>query len=206
MLDRLLADEKFAGRIDRSRIGAAGFSLGGFTVLLAGGARFGAAQYDAFCASPRRDFTCEPQPEHPTAHADFAVLRESDPQVIESLRRSDDSYRDPRIRAVFAVAPALGSGLTEESLRGMRVPVEIVVGEADVTTPPPTNAQRIAALVPRARLTVLPAVTHYTFLDPCTEQGVQVLDLCRDAPAVDRAAVHRRVGEMALRFFRRELR
>ena len=205
VLDRLLADETFGGRIDRARIGAAGFSLGGFTVLLAGGARFSSAQYDSFCASPQRDFTCEPQPEHPTAHEEFARLRGTDATVIESLRRSDDSYRDPRIRAVFAIAPALGSGLTQGSLRRMKVPVGIVVGDADVTTPMATNAARIARLVPAARYTMLPAVSHYTFLDACSARGVEVLDLCRDAPSVDRAAIHRRVGEMVLDFFRRAL-
>jgi predicted dienelactone hydrolase len=205
VLDRLLADESFGSRIDRRRIGAAGFSLGGFTALLAGGARFSSGQYEAFCASPERDFTCEPQPEHPSAHADFAALRATDPVVQESLRHSDESYRDRRIRAVFAIAPALGSGLTRESLRQMPVPVEIVVGNGDVTTPPATNAARIARLVGGTRYTLLPGVTHYSFLDPCTARGVEVLDLCRDPPPIDRRAVHRQVGETALRFFRANL-
>jgi predicted dienelactone hydrolase len=204
VLDRVLADDFLGPRIDRARIGAAGFSLGGFTVLLAGGARFSSAQYDAFCASPGRDYTCEPQPEHPTAHAEFARLR-NDPVVAESLRRSGESYRDARIKAVFAIAPALGSGLAEHSLRALRLPVRIVVGDADVTTPAATNAARIAGQVPGSHLDVLAGVTHYTFLNTCSARGVEVLDLCRERASVDRRATHRRVGELALDFFRTSL-
>lgn len=203
--DRLLADETFGARIDRRRIGAAGFSLGGFTVLLVGGARFSRAQYDAFCASEQRDFTCEPQPEYPTAHAEFALLQDTDEMVRDSLSRSDDSYRDPRIRAVFAIAPAIGSGLTETSLAAIEVPVELVVGDGDLVTPMATNAARIARLVPGARLTTLPGVTHYTFLNRCSDRGVQILDLCRDPAPVNRATIHRQVGDMAVRFFRHSL-
>lgn len=205
VIDRLLADETFGPRIDPARIGAAGFSLGGFTVLLAGGARFSSAQYDAFCASPKRDFTCEPQPEHLAAHADFATIRHT-PRVQQSLRRSGESFRDPRVGAVFAIAPALGSGLTAGSLARLPVPAEIVVGEADVTTPAATNAALVASLIRGSKLTVLPSVTHYTFLDPCDDKGRQVLDICRDPAPTDRAAVHRQVGEMAATFFRAKLR
>jgi len=205
VLDRILADEVFGPRIDGARIGAAGFSLGGFTVLLTAGARFSSARYAAFCASPQRDFTCEPQPEHPTAHAEFARLRETDPIVRESLQHADELYRDDRIRAVFVIAPALGSGLTERSLRSVRVPVELVVGDADVTTPMATNAVHVTGLIPDSRLEVLPGVSHYTFLNPCSARGVEVLDLCRDLASVDRAAIHRKVGEMAWRFFRTSL-
>src|SRR5215469_17533203 len=39
VIDGMLADEEFGPKIDRDRIGAAGFSIGGYTVLLLGGAR-----------------------------------------------------------------------------------------------------------------------------------------------------------------------
>lgn len=205
VLDQLLADSQFGARVDAGRVGAAGFSLGGFTALLTGGARFSREQYAAFCASAQRDFTCEPQPEHPTAHEEFARLRESDPVVIEAISQSDVSYRVPRVKAVFAIAPALGSGVTQTSLAAMSVSLAIVVGDRDATTPMATNAARVAALVPGAEYTVLPEVTHYTFLNACSARGVEVLDLCRDHASVDRSAVHRQVGEMAVAFFRRSL-
>ena len=206
VIDRLLVDPKFGSRIDRNRIGAAGFSLGGFTVIELAGGRFSQATFDAFCRSPDRDFTCGPQNEFPDAPARFAEFRKSDPVTQESLRHSGDSYRDSRIRAVFAISPALGSGFTKAGLGGIRVPVEIVVGAGDPITPPKTNASRYAALIPRAKITVLPGkVGHYTFLHECTEHGKDVLPICRDGEGVDRAAVHYKVAQSAVEFFRRTL-
>lgn len=201
-LDEILRDPLFAGRIDTRRIGAAGFSLGGYTAIAAAGGRFNQREFDRFCASPARDFTCGPQNEFPEAPARFAALRNTDPFVRESLRRAGASYRDRRIRAVFAIAPALGSGFTARDLRGVRVPVKIVVGAADTVTPPATNAQRYAELIRGAQLTVLPGeVGHYTFLHECTPRGVEILPICRDGAGVERADVHRAVAASALEFF-----
>jgi predicted dienelactone hydrolase len=81
------------------------------------------------------------------------------------------------------------------------------VGHSDTVTPPSTNAQRYAALIPGAQLTVLPgAVGHYTFLHECTPRGVQLLPICRDGPGVDRAAIHDAVAASALEFFNSALR
>lgn len=207
-IDRLLADPVFAPRIDATRIGASGFSLGGYTVIAVAGGRFSQSTYNAFCASPQRDFTCEPQNEFPEAHERFDSLkRHQDAAVLESLRHSDESYRDSRVRAVFAIAPALGGGFTTEGLREVRVPVEIVIGAADAITPLASNAQRYASMIRGAKLTVLPGkVGHYTFLSTCTFHGREILPICRDGSGVDRAEVHQRVRDMQLTFFRRTLR
>jgi predicted dienelactone hydrolase len=201
-LDKLLADPMFGPRIDQDRIGAAGFSLGGYTVISVAGGRFIPQEFAWFCRSPRRDFTCEPQPEFPDARKLFEELKKTDPVVQESLRHASDSYRDERIKRVFAIAPALGSGFTKASLSRIRIPVSIVVGEADAVTPPATNAKRYATLIRGAKLTVLPGkVGHLTFLAECGPYGLKTLPICRDADGVDRAAVHQRVSKMALEFF-----
>ena len=206
VLDRLLADPTVGPRIDTTRIGAAGFSLGGYTVLSVAGARFNQQVYDAFCASDERDFTCGPQPEFPQAPALFEALRQSDSGTRASLSRGGDSYRDPRVRAVFAIAPALGAGFTGPDLRDVTVPVSIVVGAGDSITPPRTNAVRYANQIPGATLTILEgAVGHYTFLLPCSDRGRAVVPVCRDGDGVDRAAVHDSVRALALRFFDRTL-
>jgi predicted dienelactone hydrolase len=202
VLDRLLADHIFGTRIDRNRIGAAGFSLGGYSVIAIAGGVFNQKEYDAFCNSPRRDFTCEPQPEFPEARARFEELKKADPVVRESLLHWGDSYRDERIKCVFSIAPALGSGFTKAGLSRIRVPVRIVIGQADEVTPLATNAQRYADLIKGAKLTVLPGgIGHYTFLAECTQNGKRSLAICRDAEGVDRAAVHVQVSELAFEFF-----
>jgi len=202
VIDSVLRDPVFGNRIDDRRIGAAGFSLGGYSVIAAAGGRFSQSTFDEFCGSAQRDFTCEPQNEFPEAPARFALLRDTDTVVRESLRQAGAPYKDRRIKAVFAIAPALGSGFTESGLRPVDVPVQIVVGKADVITPPRTNAQRYASLIHGARLTVLPdGVGHYTFLHECTPRGREALPICRDAAGVNRRAVHESVRELALTFF-----
>ena len=203
VLDKVLADPVFGVRIDRNRIGAAGFSLGGYTVIAIAGGRFSAQEFESFCRSQQRDFTCEPQPEFPAAPRLFEKLKKTDPVVQESLRRANDSFRDKRIKRVFAIAPALGSGFTKASLGKIKIPVFIVIGQADKVTPLATNAQRYANFIKGARLTVLPGeIGHYTFLAECNSHGRAVLDLCRDGEAIDRAAVHETVAQLALEFFR----
>ena len=65
---------------------------------------------------------------------------------------------------------------------------------------------RLKSLYSFSGLTVLPnKVGHYTFLSKCTSDGKNLLPICRDAETVNRAAVHKEVGEMAFKFFRKHL-
>lgn len=212
VLDRLLADPQFGPRIDRNRIGALGFSLGGFTVLETAGARLDQARYMRFCASPARDFTCEPQPEFPDAAKLFEQMVKTDPVVQDALKHSGDSYRDPRVRAVFAIAPVFGGGFAEKDVGDIHIPIEIVDGAGDTVAPPATNAQRYASLIHGARLTILPGkVGHYDFVPVCTDAGKKMAPqmhmerLCHDEPGVDRGKVQEEVRAMALKFFDRTL-
>jgi predicted dienelactone hydrolase len=206
-LDLLLADPQIGPFVDRDRIGAAGFSLGGYTVLAIAGGQFSPERFDEFCASAARDFTCRPQAEFPDARRQFEALKNSNLVVQESLARAHDSYQDARIRAVFAIAPVFGGGFARRGLQAIRIPVEIVVGDADSVASAATNAEYFAANIKGARLTVLPGgVGHYTFLSDCTAEGRGGLPICRDATGVDRAGAHRQVSQMAVEFFERTLK
>jgi predicted dienelactone hydrolase len=203
VLDKLLADPLFGSRINRQQIGAAGFSLGGYTVLALAGGRFNRGEYDRFCGSSERDFTCGAQPEFADAPRLFQDLKAQDTVVRDSLLHSEESYRDRRIRAIFAIAPVFGRAFTRTDLADIRIPVEIVVGRGDTVAPPATNAQHYAALISGAKLMLLPAtVTHYTFVPACTDQGKQTLTrLCYDAPGLNRQRVQAEVGDLAAAFF-----
>lgn len=132
---------------------------------------------------------------------------ESDPDVADAIRHSGDSFRDARIRAVFAIAPVFGSGFDRVGLSDVKVPVAIVVGLGDTTAPPDTNAKRYAAFIKNSKLELLPrSVGHYTFVPECTDQGKKMLGrICHDEPGVTRAAVHAQVSALALNFFERSL-
>ena len=207
VLDHLLADPLFGARIDPTRVGAAGFSLGGYTVIVAAGGRTDLAAFADFCRGPERDATCEEPAEFPGMLAQFERLKGEDPRVQASLRRHHASFRDPRIRAVFVMAPALGRAFTPAGLAEVSVPVAIVVGQADTVAPPPTNAQHLARWIPGATVTVLPGqVSHYTFLSEGTAYGKQASPtFCQDHASIDRAVVHHQVAQMAQEFFAQHL-
>jgi len=141
VLTALLGDPVFGPAIDPHRIGAAGHSAGGETVIALAGGRYDRGRLMAYCASAASlgDATCEPRDAIRRSIETIAALDRTDPAVHASLQRARLSHRDPRIRAVFAIAPALGPGFAAADLASVHVPVAIaiVVGDADETAPPP---------------------------------------------------------------------
>ncbi|MCC8395228.1 alpha/beta hydrolase [Paraburkholderia sp. MMS20-SJTR3] len=205
VLDGMLADPQFGPRVDPARIGALGFSLGGYTVLELAGARTDLAAFERFCTSPAADAICMP-PEaarlvHDTGASSLAPTALS-PATRASRARAGDSYRDPRIKAVFAIAPALGEAFDPDGFAAVTIPVALLAGSADQTAPVDTNIRRIASLVPRAPVTLVPGASHYTFMDVCEPAAVERLPmLCKDGPGVARAAVHAQTAAQVGDFF-----
>lgn len=199
----MLNDARFAERIDPNRIGAAGFSYGGYTMLELAGATTDFNQVLAWCDQVKN--ACNP-PEMPDLTQKFTAM-EHQPDVENAIQHAGDSYRDARIRAVFAIAPAVARAFSVQSLQKITIPVEIVAGASDQIAPPAENAEFFAHNIPGAKLTILPdGVAHYTFLDVGTDAGKKQLpQFFVDNEGVDREAVHLEVGQMAADFFDQEL-
>src|SRR5215471_6058370 len=89
VIDALLNDSTFGSRIDTSRVGAAGFSLGGYTMIEIAGGITDPATFIDFCASPKADGICTSPPEFPTLIEDFKKLAKENP---EFLSHATDSY------------------------------------------------------------------------------------------------------------------
>lgn len=211
VLDGLLKDPEFGPRVEEKSIGAAGFSLGGYTVMeLAGAETDVGVLFDQCHAHPNTSACHVPEMDQiqPPIKSSEDLLERVRKTSGESLARSGESYRDPRVKAVFAVAPALAAVLTPDSLHAIRIPVEIVVGDADPIAPAKENADSIRASVRGARENVLPGgVGHYTFLDTCTAAGKQSLPVfCGDAPTVNRDEVHKLAAGAAVQFFEKALK
>jgi predicted dienelactone hydrolase len=118
------------------------------------------------------------------------------------MSHSGASYRDTRIKAVFAIAPALGEAFNQASFAGVDIPVSLLAGTNDVTVPVATNLQRVAGFLPNAKVALLPGATHYTFIDTCVPAVVeQLARICQDPPGVDRDAIHMQASDAALDFF-----
>lgn len=220
VIDGMLADQEFGPRIDTSRIAAAGFSMGGYTVLALAGAETDISEATALCRVGGAKDSDAPGGDH--GDRDTTICHVAETKTLgtvddmvraarktsgESLARSGESYRDGRVKAVFAIAPAMGFTLTEESLHAMKLPVEIVVGTADRIAVARDNADYIHAYVRGSRETVLPNVGHYTFLDTCAAESKAKLGAyCADDAGVNRDAVHAQVAAEAVRFLDRALR
>ena len=208
LLDRVLKDDVFGPLIDRTRIGAAGFSLGGNTMTLLAGGRLDIEAYYEYCQGPEADAAdCEPPPESPFTVSDLETLIENNARIRASIESANDNWREERIRAVYAIAPAVLSALSRNGAAEIEIPLRIAVGDEDTMAPLATNAQPVAELAPQAELWVLSGVDHYTFLGPCGWAGKLVLgEICAESQELPRSQTLERVAADASAFFDRTLR
>ena len=200
-LDYVLADTTLAAHVDVKRIGAAGFSLGGYTTALLAGARSDMASLERFCDSPKRDAICNPQVEYSgSLTGKDAILDE--PRMQPFLAREKLDQREPRVRAAFLMAPAIVQGIGAKSLAKVRIPVAVLTGSDDPVVPAETNANVLATGIPDAKLITLPKVGHYDFLSECGASGLRVAAIyCADGTGTKRADTHTATVEAALKFF-----
>jgi len=174
VLDKMFSDPDFGAFIDRSRIGVAGFSLGGATAIWTGGAIL---DMDTLKANA---------PELPPAMKQLIErqieMTKGDILVQQSLQRAGNSYKDERIKAIFALAPAIGFGFTRDGLKDVRIPVQIVVGDRDMITPMETNARRYSEFIKNAKLIVLPGERgHFTENFEGNEHATELEEVSRIA-------------------------
>lgn len=205
LIDALERDPTFGPRIDSSRVGAAGFSLGGHSVILLGGARIDLEAFRAWCEGPEAvAANCSPPPE--ALEFSPGAMDWEAPVTVASLERSDSSYLDTRIRAIYSIAPAVANALTASSLGSIEVPVRLVVGADDTMAPADINAQYVARHAPQASLWIQPEVDHYTFLPACGWAGRWLIDeICAEREGVPRSSVHADTARDAGAFFARHL-
>jgi predicted dienelactone hydrolase len=196
------ADPVIGPHMDLARLGVAGFSAGGFTALVSAGAHVDVARLRAFCAAHPDDGVCAPQKEFVVTQEDARRALAS-PELAPEAAHAGDEHAIAGVRAAFAIAPAIVQALPPEGLARIRVPVAILLGDADPVAPPATNGLVAAKAIPGAVLKVLPGVGHYDFISTCTPDGVAHVPLCADKVAQD--ATHKAAIEMALAFFRRTL-
>lgn len=192
VLTRLLADPSWGQRIDANRIGVAGHSSGGYTAFALAGAIYDADAMAAYCQSADRGLDCD-------------LVKAVDFEKVDFTAASE-SYRDGRIRASFAMAPAAGGGIRASSLAAISIPVHVVTTRHDELLDPARNAIRYANQTPRATLSVEEEGGHFVYMSRCSAVSKILtyfleFDVCGTHSSVDREAVHRRITERAVTFF-----
>lgn len=190
-IDGLLADPEFGPLIDPAHIGIAGFSAGGYTALLAVGARPDPNGFATYCRDQMADAVfCRGRPGNPP------------------FGPPPSSLQDARLRAAFVMAPGFGFLFDRTGLANVDVPIRLYRAENDDVLRHPWHAQRIADNLPaRPEYEVIAGAGHYVFLVPCgAEAAARLPMLCTDPPGVDRAAVHRKLNGEMVDFFTRTLK
>jgi predicted dienelactone hydrolase len=191
-LNRVLADPELGPAADADRIGAVGFSMGGYGVLTLAGAVPQTALIHEYCAEEADDpLFCSPE----------RLSR------LGSIEGEVRPVHDGRVRAAVLLAPAFGMLFDAEALEGVAVPVRIYRGVADRVLRHPHHAARIARLLPRPpEIIEVPDAGHFVFLPPCPPDFAETApEICRDAAGMDRAAFHRRLNREIRDFFHRTL-
>ncbi len=207
IIDAMLVDKTFGSLIDPARIGAAGHSLGGYTVLAAAGGISNPDLLQVFCRSPAADASCKPPPPAAVMRQETLARLSADPDFRQRYSEASKSYRDERIRAVVAMAPGPGPVFEPDSLEKISIPVAIVAGSADEIIPIAAAAEAFARMIPHATLKIFPKAGHFIFVDTCTLVGSLFFrDTCRDPDGSDREAVHAETVRLAVDFFTTNLR
>jgi len=202
VLTQLLKNKELSPVIDSTRIGAAGFSIGGYTVIALAGGQLSFDLLDHFehTAQGKKETTL---PEFP--NLDKVI----DTAHLEALFKASPDLKDRRIRAFFAMCPAIGQGFVS-GLQVSRItaPFYIVGAQSDSIAPVKTNAARYHQLIKTSSLFIVPGKTgHYVFLnEPAASLSSTENPFMFDDATVDRHKVHDQVGKMAVNFFTSSLR
>jgi predicted dienelactone hydrolase len=202
VLTQLLNSPELDKVIDRQRIGAAGFSIGGYTVIALAGAKLDLNALDKFTKSPEgvKEITI---PEFPNL---ANTLEETE---IEASFKNSPPLKDKRIKAVFTICPAIGQGFTKQSqFNDVDVPIFIVGAQSDSIAPVKTNAAHYYKLMPKSKLMVVPGkAAHYVFLNEAIPEVKKTGGVIfNDDATVSRPAVHELVGNFAVKFFKDSLK
>ena len=204
LIDKLLNHAELGPRIDRNRIGAAGFSLGGYSVFGLAGIQLPSFDVWEQRCSYRMDLSaCQLPPEAEFGLEDIDRIKASDPIFLSSVERARESVQDRRIGAVYAIAPALISLIEEADLSiDVLADVKVILAEQDEQITFSETSHVLDQILPQAEARVIERATHYMFLSPCSIRGKLFLrSLCSDPVGINRRDVHAKVGKDAVDFF-----
>jgi predicted dienelactone hydrolase len=187
LIDYMLNGWPERGRLDPDRVGAFGFSSGGFTVLSAAGATADRAAILDHCAKLPDYFDCRLSAKHPPADTWPAPVA------------------DHRIKAIVSAAPAIGYSFTTASLQTLTQPIQLWQAEHDRVLPKPLYAEAVRDRLPKPpEHHLVKGADHYDFLPAC-ERPAEAPEICAATPGFDRAAFHRDFNREVVRFFSEKL-
>jgi predicted dienelactone hydrolase len=194
-LDAALADRRFADHADPAHIGMVGFSAGGYTTLVLAGARPDYARATAYCRDHGDD--------RGSCGNGAGGSREDSPSRAEQLATWQPPV-ETRLKAIVLMDP-LAFTFDAEALRAVQIPTLLIRPASDDYLRAPPNAAAVAAGLPHPPQQSTVPGSHFVFLDPCPPALAEEVPVCRDAPGIDRVAIHRKIEGEISDFLRRNL-
>tara|TARA_R110002072_G_scaffold127330_1_gene264579 strand:+ start:1158 stop:2081 length:924 start_codon:yes stop_codon:yes gene_type:complete len=190
LLTSLLDSPRYSSAIDVQRVGAAGFSSGGYTVIALAGGIYELSRMQTYCRGEDAGPDCDLAPR----------------QALERASAASISLRDPRIQAVLAMAPAVGPAMTPDSLAHIDLPVALFATADDELLKPHLNALFYAEHIPEIQLSIQPVGGHFLFLSCNTATSLAdwllpEFNLCGQGIDVDRKALQSDIAAQAVAFF-----
>ena len=191
-IDYALTRWPYRSRIDGTRIGAFGFSLGGLATLIAVGGRPDPGLVAGHCKAAPQDWSC----------------RMAGKLDVAELATPSSWIADDRIGAAVLAVPAMGYVFGRAGLSTVHVPVQLWEAGHDHVLDPVWNSAPIARDLPgRPEVHVVADADHADFTSPCSAQVERAWPRlwCRDASGFDRAAFHVMFDAAVVGFFRTAL-
>jgi predicted dienelactone hydrolase len=188
-VDAMLADARFSTRADPARVSMIGFSFGGAVALIVAGALADPAHLSAYC----RD------------HAD-------DPRACAGVPTDGSSANAPRLKSAEAIPlkalvlmEPFGALFDRDGLTAVDLPTLLYRSlHSDLNAD--GNALALASALPRPPQQVVVPGGHFVFVDPCPPSlEAEAPQVCKDAPGIDRGAIHQRLKREIGEFLRRNM-
>jgi predicted dienelactone hydrolase len=188
VIDYMLSVWPGHAAIDAGKVGAFGFSSGGFIVLVAIGGVPDLTRIQPYCGSHKQTYVCKLLAVHPAP--------------AEPVQ-DQEWIADPRVKAAVVAAPAIGFTFTRAGLKNVRIPVQLWRAGDDHILPAPDYADAVRAALPRPpEYHVVAGADHFDFLAPCSDPLAQVApEICHEHGGFNRTSFHRLFDREVVRFF-----
>ncbi len=205
-IDAVLAQPKQFGAVASQRIAAIGHSLGGWTVLEIGGARFDPDHFAQDCNV------------HPKLGGCIGYHEMNPAATPEGKAKLAGDLSDKRVSAIVALDLGLSRGFTDASLAALPVPALVIAGGVKTEDmDPELESADMVKRMPQAstQYVEISDATHFSFMSICKPGAIALIEesspgdgmICRDGEgARPRAEIQQQIVGLITEFLGQTVR